>query len=579
MSFSRQLFLRVAKRRVCNKNFSTSTAFKQNLRNLAADYPNDQYIVESPYPKVEIPNVTIHDWIFSFCDKYAQLTAFECGVTGRKYTYEEIRKHSHNLNTALRKKLGLKKDEIVAIYLPNIPEFPIVTFGCFLAGLKITTLNPMYTSDEITRQLNDSQAKVLVTIPELFETARTATKLPIITIPNKSGASIPQGAINFNELINERLDVPEIHIDDTQATCMMPYSSGTTGLPKGVLLSHRNLVANLKQMGHKKINFFTAATSSHQDILPAVLPFFHIYGFNATMLSAMQYGVKMVTLPKFTPDSYIDAIKTHKPNLLVVVPPIVIFLTLHPGIEAKHLRYVDAMLSGAAPLGALDEEKFKQKANKPDMFVSQGYGLSETSPVICITPKRKDNPTGTIGHVVPNSQVKVVPVGKSVNEAVGPNEKGELIIRGPQVMKGYHNRPEETKNSFEDGWFKTGDMVYYDEKGYFFVTDRIKELIKVKGFQVPPAELEEIIRDHPDVSDAAVIGIPHMIHGEVPRAYVVAKQGKKIGEEDLAAFVASKVAPYKKLAGGIEIVDVIPKNASGKIMRRTLKLKYDEENK
>jgi len=269
----------------------------------------------------------------------------------------------------------------------------------------------------------------------------------------------------------------------------------------------------------------------------------------------------------------------HKPTVLMVVPPIVIFINAHPAVTKDLLQQVRVLMCGAAPLGALDEQKFKEKLGTP-VEVIQGYGLTETSPVVTMVSRKLGPKPGSTGCVLPNTEVKLMPVDNPNGEAMGPNETGELYLRGPQVMAGYHNRPEETENTLlPDGWMRTGDMFYYDENKTFYITDRIKELIKVKGFQVPPAELEEILRDFPGISDAAVIGIAHEQHGEVPRAYVVAKPNVKLDVEQLNEFVGSKVAEYKRIRGGIEIIDAIPKNASGKILRRQLKLQYEKNQK
>lgn len=244
------------------------------------------------------------------------------------------------------------------------------------------------------------------------------------------------------------------------------------------------------------------------------------------------------------------------------------------------LQNVRIVTSGAAPLAGSDEDRFLEKANKP-IHILQGYGLTETSPVVtCITPRIKElfKAHGSVGTPIENTLVKVVPLDNPAGPGLGPNTTGEILVKGPQVMKGYHNRPEETKEAFCDGWLRTGDIGYYDANKLFYITDRIKELIKVKGFQVPPAELEGVLRSHPDVQDAAVIGVPHELYGEVPRAYVVAKKGRDLSAEGLQEFVTGKVAQYKQLKGGVEFVSEIPKNAAGKILRRQIKLAYASQN-
>lgn len=229
-------------------------------------------------------------------------------------------------------------------------------------------------------------------------------------------------------------------------------------------------------------------------------------------------------------------------------------------------------MSGAAPMGTPDAERFTARA--PGVEFVQGYGLTETSPVVLMSSVGSKN-YASVGEPMPNTQAKVVDLSDPTRTGLGPNKVGELLVRGPQIMRGYHNRKEATEEMLlEDGWLRTGDMAYYDENNHFYITDRLKELIKVKGFQVPPAELEELLRDHPKVADAAVIGIPHPVNGEVPRAFVVAKNGTPVTEKELQEFVAGKVASYKRLDGGVEFMDAIPKSATGKILRRELKVKY-----
>ena len=250
-------------------------------------------------------------------------------------------------------------------------------------------------------------------------------------------------------------------------------------------------------------------------------------------------------------------------------------------VKQEDLDSVRMVLSGAAPLGALDEQRFIDKVGR-SVHMIQGYGLTETSPgvaTITLQLKEEVDVRGSIGRPLPNTLVKVVAIDDPSGTPLGVNTTGELLVKGPQVMKEYHNKPEETESAFLDGWFRTGDIAYYNEDRVLFITDRLKELIKVKGFQVPPAELEEIIRDFPNVEDAAVIGVPHPSQGEAPRAYIVVKKGTKVNREELQEYVKTKAAHYKQLKGGVAIVDSIPKNASGKIMRRSLKLEYERTNK
>ncbi|CAG9863295.1 unnamed protein product [Phyllotreta striolata] len=542
-------------------------------------------IVSSGLEDVVVPEIPIVDYVFENIGKWEHLVAAECGVTGRKYTYGQVRTKTKNFGAALRRKFKLEKGDVVAIVLPNVPEFPIVTLGALRAGLICTTVNPIYTPDEVSRQLTDSSAKVIITLNELWPLANAAANLakkniPIITINSQVNQATPQGAANFSELADADNDIPATSIS-SEDLAFLPYSSGTTGLPKGVQLTHANIVTNSVQIDHPEVKFSLTSTPDHQDICNGVLPLFHIYGFTVLCMFQLRIGARLITLPKFTPEYYVGSLKKHKPHMLYVAPPIAIFLSKFPHLTSEDFASVRGIVNGAASLGPLDSQKLIEKI-KRDVPILQGYGLTETSPAVSTTrlnDYNKPECIGSIGRPVPNTVVKIVNPDDPAGGALGPNELGELLVKGPQVMKGYFHRPEENEKAFADGWFRTGDMMYYNEQGFLFVKDRLKELIKVKGFQVAPAELEEIIRDFPDVIDAAVIGIPHEAYGECPRAYVVPRPNTKIDVQKLNDYVNSKVANYKQLKGGVNVVESIPKNPSGKILRRQLKLMYEKEKK
>uniref|UniRef100_V5GTJ7 Luciferin 4-monooxygenase n=1 Tax=Anoplophora glabripennis TaxID=217634 RepID=V5GTJ7_ANOGL len=557
---------------------------KKNIRNLSTNNHQDVNIISSPCEDVDIPSITIPELIYSRIEKFNKFTASVCAETHRSYTFEQLRVKARNLSKALRKILKLEKGDTIAILLTNSPEYPLCVLGSLEAGLVVTTINPLYTPEEISRQLSDSSSKAIITFTDLYATAKSAAnlskrQLPIVTIKSKNDELLPEGAIIFNELLDSKIDLPDFQPGSADDIAILPYSSGTTGLPKGVQLTHRNIVSNIHQATCPDLDFSLPPTDNFQDIIPAVLPMFHIYGLTVTMFAALNSGCRTITLSKFTPDLYISVLKNYKTSIIYAAPPLVLFLTLHPGVKKEYLESVRIVSSGAAPLGALDEERFLQKSPKNTKIV-QGYGLTETSPVVTVCSVKlfeQGKATGSIGQLVPNTLAKIVAIDDGTGKPLGPHQPGELLVKGPQVMKNYHNKEEETRNAFLDGWFRTGDLGHYNEDGAFYITDRLKELIKVKGFQVAPAELEEIIRDFPAVDDAAVIGVAHDSYGELPRAYVVPKKGEILKAAELAEYVAEKVASYKQLKGGIEIVDSIPKNSAGKILRRQLKLAYERK--
>ncbi|CRK97641.1 CLUMA_CG011026, isoform A [Clunio marinus] len=555
---------------------SQRTFYKPNL----ADSENDIFVY-SPLPSINYPDISIDQYVWNDFNKWTSKTAVVDGVTERAITYGQLRDRCRALAIRLQSVFHLNHNDTIAVCLPNSIEFPIVALAGLEAGFIVTTVNPIYTADEISRQLNDSGAKVIFGLASMSNVLRQAvamTKKPIRVVYCKETESeaLPVDGVNFNDLIStEGIDLGSLKTFDIDAddVAMLPYSSGTTGLSKGVKLSHKNIVSNSMQINSDtgKGCLTYPAIGTHQDVLPCVLPFFHIYGLTCTLLSKLAHGCKLVTLPRFTPDTFLNVLEKHDSSVLYLVPPIIIFMSNCDKLQEKHTKSIKYVMSGAAPIGSLDADRFNLKAPNAKFF--QGYGLTEAAPVALMSVLGSNN-HASVGFPTPDGEAKIVLVGDTEFRGVGPNVSGELLVRGPQVMKGYHNNEKATNETITaDGWLRTGDIGHYDENFEFYITDRLKELIKVKGFQVPPAELEEILRNHPDIADAAVIGIPHPTAGELPRAYVVAKN-KKLTEKDVKKFVSKKVAEYKRLEGGVEFVDVIPKNATGKILRRELKDRY-----
>ncbi|XP_049841550.1 uncharacterized protein LOC126291873 isoform X1 [Schistocerca gregaria] len=544
-------------------------------------------VVRSPFPDVEVPAVPVFQYMWQNLDRYPDRVATECGLTGRCYTYAEARAAARNFAGALVG-AGLGPGHVLSVFLPNCPEFPIVVLGANEAGVVVTTTNPKYTADELSKQLRDCRPSAAVTTPALHGTVVRAFQeagLPpprlLVTVSAAASSTAldpgatPEGAADFQQLVQRAAPEGELPgaLTSPDQVFIMPYSSGTTGLPKGVMLSNRNIVANLQQAREPAIQYSELGSDGvcgPDDAIPVVLPMFHIYGLSVVMLQKFSLGAKLVTLPKFEPQLYLDVLAKHKPQLLFLVPPMVLFLGGHPMVQRRHLESVRFVVSGAAPAGQMDIDRFLERASPATSFV-QAYGLTEAAPCV-LNSERTTKKQTTVGKPLPNTSVKVVDVETS--RVLGPNQPGEIVTKGPQVMLGYYNNAKATAETLSaDGWLRTGDIGYYDADSDFYIVDRIKELIKVKGFQVPPAELEEILRSHPAVEEAAVVGVPDERSGEVPRAYVVLKKKAQqvVTPQDVAKFVDAKVADYKKLAGGVHFIDAIPKNPSGKILRRVLK--------
>jgi acyl-CoA synthetase (AMP-forming)/AMP-acid ligase II len=476
------------------------------------------------------------------------------GPTGRSLSYSTLAGQVRGLAAGLAAR-GIGKGEVVATYMPNIPEYALVFHGVCTAGGVNTTVNPLYTSGELAFQLRDSGARMLVTIPPFLDTAREAAEevggIELVVVGEAEGAT------PLAELIDAGADPPRVEIDPDRDLAVLPYSSGTTGMPKGVMLTHRNLVANINQAN-------APLGVGPDDVLIGCLPFFHIYGMTVIMNLALHAGAKIVTMPRFDLDQFLDLIETHSATHIFIVPPIALALAKHPAVEGRDLSSLRVTMSGAAPLGA---ELAGQVSERISGVVMQGYGLTETSPVTHCNPIDPERAKpGTIGPPLPETECRLV--DPESGENLGAGERGELWIRGPQVMSGYLNNPEATAATIDDdGWLHTGDVAVVDEDGYFQIVDRLKELIKYKGFQVPPAELEALLISHPAVADAAVIGVPDEEAGELPKAFVVAEE--QTSDEELLEFVAERVSPQKRVRL-IERVEEIPKSPSGKILRRVL---------
>lgn len=505
-----------------------------------------------------------------------------CANSNRSVTYAALRDHCAALAVRLHcPNLGLKCRDVVAVCLPNSIDFPVATLGILEAGMVVTSINPIYTEDEISRQLVNSKAKMLIGSIEAYPILKSAVEkskqnIRIVCVKSSPEQSMPMGAIDFAELSDPTgisltmVKDPKINPNEL---AFLPYSSGTTGLPKGVMLSHNNITANLAQIStpFPTQTIIQPTTPDFQDVIPCVLPFFHIYGFTVLLASSLSMGCKLVTLNRFEPELFIKTIVGHRASVVYMVPPIINFLANHPTVTTEHLSYFRTSFSGAAPISQIEVQRFMDKVKRPEAEFIQGYGLSESSPVL-ITNMRGNHNYGSTGGLVPNTQAKIVDECDPSFKGLSANKSGELFVKGPQIMMGYLDNEQATNEMLmEDGWLRTGDVASYDEKGYFFITDRLKELIKVKGFQVAPAELEGLITAHPDIVDSAVVGKEDAVNGEIPVAFVVRKPESKITEQELQEYVAKQVAPFKKLEGGVRFIEAIPRNMTGKILRIKLK--------
>jgi acyl-CoA synthetase (AMP-forming)/AMP-acid ligase II len=518
-------------------------------------------IFRGPFPEVTIPETSITSFVLQKARNLGDKPALIEGPTGRVITYAGLVKSIGQVAAGLAAR-KFKKGDVFGILSHNVPEYAIAFHAVASLGGITTPVNPLYTAHEIAHQLKDAGARFLVTVPQCMEKALAAADEAnieelFVFDPADGEAQEFDGTTPFSSLINGNGLLPEVAIDPREDLVALPYSSGTTGLPKGVMLTHHNLVANMCQM--EGLRYFTGG-----DTLIAILPLFHIYGLVVVLNMGLYTGATIVTMPRFELEPFLQTLQDYKVTLAHLVPPIVLALAKHPAVDNYKLPHLKTIFCGAAPL---DENLTRACIERLDCDIRQGYGMTETSPVTHSSPPERENVKfGSVGVPAPNTESKVIDL--ETGTALGPNKEGEVCVRGPQIMKGYLNRPEATAATIDaEGWLHTGDIGYADEDGHFYIVDRAKELIKYKGFQVPPAELEALLLTHPQVADAAVIPCPDDEAGEVPKAYVVLR-GKATPEE-LMQFVAARVAPHKKVRA-VEFIDKIPKSPAGKILRRLL---------
>ncbi len=510
-------------------------------------------IFGSPHSAVTIPEQHLTDYVLRFANALAEKPALIDGPTGCFISYQELKKQVIRLATGLSTQ-GLRKGDVFAILSPNLPEFVLGFHAAALLGATTTMVPPLFTYNEINAQLKDSGVSYLLTTASLMSKAQNAiadTNVKKLFVIGEA-----EGATSLESLLNNEGNIPTVPINLQEDVVALPYSSGTTGFPKGVMLTHRNLVAMLAQM--EAIESF-----DQNDVIVCVVPMYHLYGLHLVANLGLSQGATVVTLPRFDLDEFLKVIETYQVTVAPVVPPIVLALARSPKVKEYSLSSLRLIQCGAATLA---DNVAQACSNRLGCDIRYGYGLTEVSPLSHVSsPNREKRKRGSVGYCLPNTECKIVALNGS---ELGPEQKGEICVRGPQVMKGYLGNPEATAEMIDkDGWLRTGDIGYVDGDGSLFVIDRLKELIKYKGRQVAPAELEAVLLSHPAVADAGVIPVENEEAGEIPKAYVVLK-GEATGDE-IMEFVASRVAPHKRVRE-VEFTNEIPKSPAGKILRRLL---------
>ncbi|MYR55406.1 AMP-binding protein [Streptomyces sp. SID625] len=509
-------------------------------------------------PAVELP---IHDAVLGNAADFGDTPALIDGTDGTTLTYAQVDRFHRRLAAALAE-TGVRKGDVLALHSPNTIAFPLAFYAATRAGASVTTVHPLATPEEFAKQLRDSAARWIVTVSALLGTAREAARLAG-GVREILVCDSAEGHRSLTAMLASTAPEPDVVIDPVEDVAVLPYSSGTTGTPKGVMLTHRQIGTNLAQLE-------PAVTIGPGDRILAVLPFFHIYGLTALMNAPLRKGATVVVLPRFELDTFLAAVQNHRIGILYAAPPIVLALAKHPAVDDYDLSSLKYVLSAAAPLDAQLAAACSRRLGLPP--VGQAYGMTELSPGTHVVPPTDlhEAPPGTVGKLIAGTEMRIVALDDPARD-LGPGEAGEILVRGPQVMKGYLGRPEETAALIDaDGWLHTGDVGRVDADGWLFVVDRVKELIKYKGYQVAPAELEALLLTHPDIADAAVVGARDDDGNEIPHAHVVRGPAAGLSEEAVMRYVAERVAPYKRVRR-VTFTDTVPRAASGKILRRQLR--------
>ncbi|SFB16959.1 MULTISPECIES: AMP-binding protein [unclassified Bacillus (in: firmicutes)] len=549
----------------------------------------DQYPPEIP-ADLEYEQIPVQQYLIRSAEEFADQVAIH--FMGKDITYKQVLDSAYKFAGYLQG-IGITKGDRVAIMLANTPQSVIAYYGILLAGGIVVQTNPLYTERELEYQMKDSGAKAIVTLDILYP--RVSKVMPqtdlehIIVTAIKDFLPFPKNLIypfiqkkqygivvnvkhgGSNHLMTEILKQPTRKLvshpfDFEEDLALLQYTGGTTGFPKGVMLTHKNLVANASMC-----KAWMYKCERGKEAILGILPFFHVYGMTTVMILAVMQGYKMILLPKFDVETTLKTIQKQRPTLFPGAPTIYIGLLNHPDLKKYDLSSIDSCISGSAPLPVEIQQKFEDVTGGK---LVEGYGLTESSPVthanfLWDRPRIK----GSIGVPWPDTQCVVFSM--ETGEALPSGEIGEIAVKGPQVMKGYWNRPEETEQTLRDGWLLTGDLGYMDDKGYFYVVDRKKDMIIAGGFNIYPREIEEILYEHPAIQEVVAAGIPDPYRGETVKAYVVLKEGKNVTEEELNEFARKHLASYK-VPRVYEFRDELPKTAVGKILRRAL---VDEEKK
>ncbi|KAM0942820.1 putative acid--thiol ligase [Dioscorea sansibarensis] len=528
-----------------------------------------EIIYRSKLPDIYIPNhLPLHTYCFENLAQFSSRPCIINGATHDIYTYADVDLISRKVAAGLQN-LGISQGQVIMLLLQNTPEFAFAFLAASHLGAISTTANPFYTPAEIHKQALASSASLIITesyyVPKL-QSLVVDHDIKVVVIDD----SVPDGCIPFSTLMSsDENQLSEVTIDSNDVVAL-PYSSGTTGLPKGVMLTHKGLITSVAQQvdGDNPNLYFHS-----EDVILCVLPLFHIYSLNSVLLCGLRAGAAILIMKKFDIIKLMELVHKYKVTIAPFVPPIVVEISKSPVVDNYDLSSIRTVMSGAAPMGKELQDTLRAKIANAKL--GQGYGMTEAGPVLSMCLAFAKEPfeikSGSCGTVVRNAEMKVV--DPETGLSLPRNQPGEICIRGDQIMKGYLNDPKATENTMDkEGWLHTGDIGYVDDDDEIFIVDRLKELIKYKGFQVAPAELEAMLITHHEIADAAVVPMKDELAGEVPVAFVVRSEGSEITEDQIKQYISKQVVFYKRIYK-VFFSEAIPKAPSGKILRKDLRAK------
>jgi long-chain acyl-CoA synthetase len=524
---------------------------------------------------LDYPEISLYSYFMENTADYPDLVALV--FFGSEITFSETHNRIDRMAAALAG-LGVKKGDRVALMLPNCPQYVYTYYACMKIGAVVVQVNPLYTPSELEFIINDSEAKVFVGADAVFASfhaIRDKVKVEQVIVSRLLWTDVEGDNIWFDDLLEQSDPLSEAAVIDAKKDiAVFQYTGGTTGFPKAAMLTHYNLTSNVIQIREWLNDWidrkFSGGVEQYYGL--AILPFFHSYGMTCVMNTGLTLPAGQVLVPRFDIDAILELIKQYKPALLPAVPTVYIAIANHPDADKYNIDAIEVCNSGAAPMPVDIMARFEQRTGSKML---EGYGLSEASPVTHCNPLVGERKPGSIGMPYPDTDCRIVDL-ETGKEEVPFGEAGELIIRGPQVMKGYWNRPEETEETLRDGWLYTGDIARMDGDGYFYIVDRKKEMAIIGGYNVYPREIDEVLFEHPKVAEAVSIGLPDNYLGEVIKSYVVLREGEKATEEEIIEYTRQKLAKFK-VPRSVEFRGELPKSVIGKVLRRVLL--EEEKNK